>query len=358
MNKRSISWATWISAWGALALLAMTALAGAQEAAPADEAPQHALGVPELDTAPELGVVGCNCYEDSYACGSQSCCPTWSFYAGATILNRSNPGGNPLIQDTTNVLYGSDLDLGWQSGYEFELTRHNVTGQDALVARVLVVDGWSATTIASLTGNPQVNTIPAVTMTGPRDVLANLSSEFISFELNYVWESQWCPALKWLTGFRTVEIDETMSATLVFPPGGTPTAYHSVETRNRLYGFQAGADLSLYSGSVFSLRGICNAGIYGNATYQRSGTWDDATAPISVTGSDSTAALVSELGLSGKYILIDGISLRTDYRVLWASGLALAPEQVPVTNFTLGSGIDSDATAFYHGVFVGLECAY
>jgi hypothetical protein len=212
--------------------------------------------------------------------------------------------------------------------------------------------------MARIPGNTQINTEPSVVMVGPRDVLAEHTSELISFELNYVWESQWSPALKWLTGFRTLEVDETLAADLVYPPGGFPTAYHAVETRNRLYGFQAGADLTLYEGSAFALRGVGSAGVYGNAARQRSAAWDDVTAPVFAVGDQSQAAFVGELGLSGKYALTEGFSFCADYRVLWASGLALAPEQVPVTNFNLGSGIDTDATAFYHGVFVGLEWAY
>jgi hypothetical protein len=293
------------------------------------------------------------CVEPTCCCG-----PKWTFSAGTVVLSRSDPDGDPLYQDNIDPLVGSDFDLGWQAGYEFQLTRHNVTGGDAITARVLVVDGWSAQASALIPGATQINTDPLIPMVGPRAVGADLASQLISYEVNYVWDCYWHPAVSWLVGFRSLEIDETLNAQLVYPPTGFPTVYHAVGTQNRLYGVQAGSDVRLYDQSNFRLGGLLRVGVYGNAANHQSAAWDDATLPIYANGSDSTASFVGETGLSGSYHLSDCMAVRVDYRVLWVTGLALAPEQVPVTNFTLGNGIDNDATAFYHGVFVGFDWSF
>ena len=121
---------------------------------------------------------------------------------------------------------------------------------------------------------------------------------------------------------------------------------------------QLGTDIDFCSGRCFILRGLFSAEVYGNTAHNQVTIGDNVAPSVFANDRTCSASFVGETGLSGRYLLTPGIALRADYRVLWVTGLALAPEQVAVTNFTLGNGIDNDATAFYHGFFVGVDWTF
>ena len=72
----------------------------------------------------------------------------------------------------------------------------------------------------------------------------------------------------------------------------------------------------------------------------------------------AVASFVGETGLSGIYQMTEHWALRADYRVMAVSGVALATEQVAVSNFNTGLGYDTGGSVFYHGLFLGLDFAY
>ncbi len=299
---------------------------------------------------------------DDRACLDESCyecpCPVWAVSAGALFLSRSNPDNDMLYQDNTGGVYGSDFDLGWGTGFQIELARRNINCGDDIVARLFIVDGWSADAVANFPGNLQANTAPVVGIAGPREFASHLTSELTSFELDYYCQSTWSPAVKWLVGIRTLELDETMGTGLVFPGGGLPAVCHTVGVQNRLYGVQIGGEVKLLNTSGLSLKGILTTGLYGNSASHTSALWEDMATPDYVVDRHSVLSFVGESGLAGQYQLTDNLALRADYRVLWVTGVAQANEQLPVSNFIAGTGIDVDGSAFYHGVFVGLDWSF
>ncbi len=297
----------------------------------------------------------CTCL-DSVCC--ECPCPQWAVTAGAVIFSRSNPDGDQLYEDSTIPLSGSDFDMGWASGFEIQLARRNINCGDDLSLRYFFVDGWSGDAYAQFPGNSQVDSQPAIAFVGPREVHARLTSELNSFELDYSCQSAWLPAVKWLVGFRTLELDENLNTGLVYPGGGFPTVYHTVGVQNRLYGVQIGSQMKLLNMSRLSLEGFLLTGLYGNSAAQRSAIWDDVSDPDYVVDRHSVVSFVGETGITGRIRLTDCLAVRADYRVLWVTGVADATEQVPVSNFDTGMGIDTDSSAFYHGVFVGLDWAY
>lgn len=296
------------------------------------------------------------CYSDT-ACGCVPS-PCWTFSTSWVFLNRANMGDAVLYDDGTTTLGAPDLRLGWQSGYELEVVKHGFSKQDAIVARLLVVDGWTAPARIQFAGATDMQTNPVTTMAGPNAIDTTLSSDLVSFELDYVWQCDWASPVRWLFGFRTVELDELLSTYVLDPASGTATAQHAVGTQNRLYGFQAGTDFDICYTNRMSLSGLFAAGVYGNTARHESFVIDNSAATQYMTDRSCTASFVGETGLGAKYLFTPGITLRADYRVLWVTGLALAPEQVGVTTFPIGTGIDDDGTAFYHGFFLGVDWTY
>ncbi len=296
------------------------------------------------------------------ACLDGACCdcscPAWVASAGAIFLGRSSPDDDVLYLDTTRSMRGSAFDFGWQSGFQVELGRRNINNGDDIVARLFMVDGWTADAVASFPGDVQVNSVPPVIVLGPRDLSTRMTSELSSFELNYYCQSAWGPAVKWIVGLRTVELDESLGTAMVNPGGGVPAVSHTVEVQNRLWGAQLGTQVKILEASRLSLTGMLTAGIYGNSAAQRSAVWEDQGAAFYVADRHDVASFVGETGIGGAYRLTNWLTLRADYRVLWVSGTALASEQVPVSNFVSGRGIDVDSNAFYHGAFVGLDWSF
>jgi hypothetical protein len=78
---------------------------------------------------------------------------------------------------------------------------------------------------------------------------------------------------------------------------------------------------------------------------------------LPASGNTDKAAFLGEASLAGSYALTCNLSVRGGYQLLWASGVALASDQVPVTDFIFGTGIDASGDVFYHGAFIGLEFA-
>jgi len=298
---------------------------------------------------------------DSCFAGSMCGCvpePSWSFTTGMLVLNRVNRGDSVLYDDGTTTLGTSDLGLGWQTGYELEFVKHGISRQDALVARLFDVNGWTAPARFPFAGPTNINSNPAVAVAGARDMTTALSSELLSFELNYVWQCETLSPVRWLVGLRTLEMDELISTALVDPVASAATVYHTVGTQNRLYGVQLGTDFDVIRGERLAMGGTFSAGIYGNTARHQSLTQEDGAASQYVNDRICSAAFAGEAGLEARYMLTSGLSLRADYRVFWASGLALAPEQVSVSNFTLGTGSDNDGSALFHGFFVGVDWTF
>lgn len=299
-----------------------------------------------------------SCYDDCGLCLDPCVDPQWAVTAGVLLMTRTNPDHDPLYQDNIDPLFGSDYHQGWESGFQIEMARRNINHGDELVARFFWIDGWSAHATADVPGDTQISSNPPIGVIGPRHVASRMDSEINSFELNYYLQSNWAPALRWIVGFRAVELDETIGTTMIYPGGGYPNVYHTVDARNRLYGAQVGAELRLLEYSRFSLKGFLLGGIYGNAARNTSAAWDDFTAPVMVNDGGHVTSFVGETGLSGFYQLNDHWQVRLDYRVLAVSGVALATEQVAVSNFDAGTGYDTDDSVFYHGLFLGLDFAF
>ena len=305
---------------------------------------------PSLDT----GLDDCACYEECCEC----VCPKWAVAAGAILMTRTDPNDDPLYRDAIDPLFGSQFNQGWEGGFQVEVARRGINGGDEIAARFFWIDGWSANAVANVPGDTEIASNPPVTVIGPRHVASRMDSEINSFELNYYMQSEWMPAVRWIAGFRGIELDESIYTEMPYPGGGFPTVYHTVNARNRLYGGQLGAELRVLDYSHFRLKGFLLGGMYGNAAHNGSSAYDTFTAPIRVDDGGSVMSFVGETGLSGIYQMTEHWALRADYRVMAVSGVALATEQVAVSNFNTGLGYDTGGSVFYHGLFLGLDFAY
>lgn len=293
------------------------------------------------------------------ACGkgkAAECPPRWSVGASALILHRETPDADVLVFDVLDPdanLNGEAFDFGVQGGFEVALRREpGDGGWPIFEARFFALDSWSADASAAMTpGNPiQINTAPPTFVLGQVTAVdASYASQLYNLEFNL--GASLTENVKGLIGFRYVELDEDLNMAFA----GTPVTY-DVDVANRLYGVQVGLE---YARCVNRLEVdlFGKVGLYGNAADHRTQVWTGAFLADAV-GNTGSAAFLGELGVTGKYWLTDHLAAVGGYRVMWIEGVALASDQIAVTNLPGQSGIDSDGGVFYHGAVVGMELAW
>jgi hypothetical protein len=305
---------------------------------------------------------GCGC-DAADGC----CCPAWTFTAGSLIMDRSTPDDAVLVTDSFgewgNVLLdANEFAFNFRAGWEFSAIRHNLrcTCWD-LEARYARIDGWRA--VRDPVFSPYGSVVRYATPLGnpyfPAMVSAGYESHFDSLELN-LRRPTGCGWLTLLGGFRFAELDERGMTIfrVTDPESAQPNVVSSeVGAINDLYGFQLGADARLWQWCCLSVDGKLRAGVYynravGSVVHSQSSV-DQAWA---VRDRDSQTAFLGELGLTGTCQLTDALAVTAGYQVMWLAGVAVASDQLAVSDPYFGtSTVDTSGSPFYHGAVISLE---
>jgi hypothetical protein len=290
------------------------------------------------------------------------CRPLWTITSDALFWHRSDPAARALIINTSDPAQGLNanrLQPGFQTGFDLSAIRQ-IGAAWSVEARYFGFNGWhGAATTATTPGDLlQLNSaIPVFTFAGSA-IQGDLTSRVHNAELNGRWQRSESIAL--LGGFRYLELDDRLQINLV--NSAVPFAYDT-QTRNRLYGCQAGGQVWLWNnGGPWSLDVTGKVGIFGNAAAQNSNL-STGVVTLSSGRLASRAAFVGELGITGRYQWTDYVALRGGYRLLWIDQVTLGTDQVAVTafvppNLAPGAGIDPGGNLFFHGAFAGLECSW
>lgn len=315
--------------------LGMSAPSGGAPAKPGDKpAPAAAAECPSLSD--------CECYS-----------PCWTIRAGTLFLDRDPASRRALVTETadpasTALLNAGQLDPGVAWGFEVSAIRHQFLGTRwDLEGRYFGIDGWNA--VVGPVAAPAGSTIQFATpvaLPGAADLTASYHSELRNAEINFRRPvNDW---LQLLLGVRYMGLNENLAMNADF--GGTAVTGR-VRTTNDLWGFQLGADATLWSRDRLTIEMLGKAGVFNNSIVSH--TTIDADF---ADGRLDHTAFVGEVGLTGCYQLSRSWSLRAGYQVLWMEGVALAPDQVPGVNLTTNEAtVQTDGSPFYHGAFLGLE---
>jgi hypothetical protein len=167
--------------------------------------------------------------------------------------------------------------------------------------------------------------------------------------------SEW---LQILAGFRHVQLNEQGVTILQDIGPGLNLATIGNGASNHLWGFQLGVDGVLWTRNRLSVESVCKAGIFGNSAQNQVSITQSAFPGTGFTSSDETGhtAFVGEVGLTGVYRLTDCLSVRSAYQLMWLEGVAVASDQIAVSDPLLGNAtVDTGGSLFYHGAFIGLQ---
>jgi hypothetical protein len=144
-------------------------------------------------------------------------------------------------------------------------------------------------------------------------------------------------------------------------PIGNLPPFWNTGTTNNLYGMQFGIDGKILEFGRFWLDGRMTAGLFDNNAEQSTGV-SIAKVVYPATATANGTAFVGEASLQLKYQVMQGLSLKAGYEVLWLVGVALAPGQIDKTYAARSDvralGVNHGSNVLFQGATFGLEYSF
>lgn len=314
------------------------------------------------DVAPAPVAGGCACDGGSNPCGS--CCdlcscgcgPLWTVKVGAVYMTRATASPGVLIEDFNTgapLLSAQDFNFNWAAGPDISISRA-LGGYSSFEARYFNIDGWQAQQAFTTPGFWNFVTEPPLVGVGVADLTATYASHIDSLELNF--RQQAYDRLAWLVGFRWVQLNEDLSFDADFSGNRSLVV---TDTNNHLYGGQIGLDWRIFDrGGPFAIESVFKAGVFGNSANNHFTLAQDIGPAFRASDSNGQVAFVGEIGVTGVYQWTDHIALRGGYQLLWLEGIAVASDQLAVTDVLTESGIDTRGGVFYHGALMSVDVTW
>jgi hypothetical protein len=264
------------------------------------------------------------------------------------------------------LLTADDLDFDWTGGVR--------AGYGRRICGCLSLE-FGYLGIFELTGKETVELEDSLTL--PDDFGLQVNNFFAADEVTICYESDLhsgeanlvfccyscdacgrCRSIEWLTGFRYISLNESISMTAFDSEEGTST--YRVRARNDLYGGQVGLRVRSCRGR-WSWETTGKAGIYGNDMEQLQSSIIDFpdVEYLPATGSRAGGvAFVGDFNLTAIYQLSRCWGLRAGYNLIWMEGVALAADQLNFTNDGSPATLVDGGGVLLHGANVGLEARW
>lgn len=309
--------------------------------------------------------------EPSACAPARKCGPRWDVAVDALMLWQGNAQSLPLFLNTDGGTAYNAQDLQTEMAAGVRVGAIRAVGERyAIEGNYFQARPFNATGYAPASGGPY-------TLTNTGDLVFNdiqsatvTSSGWIqSAEVNWRKNECWSP-ITWLAGFRWVELNSQANIDYQFA-NTDPNAFGSgsinTNVGNNLYGGQMGADMRLWNkGGRWRANAISKAGIFYNAaSFQRSSAGFVTNAGDSfplgtVAATADQTSFFGEVGLNSTYWITNWLAWRAGYTVMWAAGVAVAPEQFPLDNFggTEPTSINTNGSVLLHGVTTGIEARW
>ncbi|NQT40221.1 MAG: BBP7 family outer membrane beta-barrel protein, partial [Planctomycetes bacterium] len=255
----------------------------------------------------------------------------------------------------------TDLPFNFEAGPRISAI-HRLDRGCGLEINYFGIDAWSSSAVRDGTELSRQVIFPPGALVSTQFTV-EYSSELYSAEANLRYG--WRVNLDLLAGFRYAELQEDFSVVGEVYPPWTAVPSYVTHSRNHLYGFQIGAVARLLNRHRFlSVEGFFKTGVFGNYARQETTTVHNVGIPRSLGDSSNHPAFLAEVGLTGVCRLGDHWALRGGYQVMWLEGVALAPDQIPHTNFPLlpvpggDANLHTTGSLVYHGCHVGIEARW
>jgi hypothetical protein len=283
--------------------------------------------------------------------------PRWVAVGSVVAMDRVNQDPRTLIQSTASSLEqlnAADLNFDWQLGYDVSLTRR-AWDDTAFELRYLDLGQLDGNVHIPVT-NSQVEIVadPPVFIPNVQAIDARFATDFFSFETNYYYPVY--DFLDVLIGFRYVSFDDDIFAQLDAAPD---TVQMVSSTSNEMYGCQIGAVTRPYAPALgcLWLSAYVKTGLYGNDA-QNQGLIDTGLSRLGVNDSADDTSFMGEFGATSRTPIGDRISIFASYSLIWLESVAIASEQIAVSDYFNGVGSTSRGNAVFYGATAGVELRF
>ena len=300
-------------------------------------------------------------------------CPRWTASADFIILDRVGSFNRTLVERVngtvsahdvptapgTEILNADDLHQGFSGGPRLGLVHHGDDGNDFEVS-YFQIDGWNARWSFGPTSDWLVMKAPGFVQyqndRATQAMIWDYGSKLYNAEVNA--RRRVGPRLTVLAGFRWTNLTEDLVGILLPPTEHGKGSFWDNQTKNNLYGFQIGAEATVFESGRFSVDCLGKAGLFDNHVDE---TTSVRISRIQYGESDwaDRVAFLGEVGVQCKYQVTRRLLLRAGYEAMWLQDVALAPGQIqqtnsyysvnPIDTYVQANGINSRSGAFYHG---------
>lgn len=342
------------------------------------EPPQQniAYGYSVAPESQQLYQYSSSCQQCAPVCESvvcSSCCAgpcdevrrSFAFRVGGLMLFRAGPDEGRLFFTPGNAveqINSAEFGFDAASGFESAVLFYDQQSFTDLEIKAMWADEWAAETSQAFSGvTVQIAADPVLGTSGPRIGTSRLTSQFGSVELNARRRmGQGYQGVTLVGGLRLLRVNEGLNTALLDPANVLPPELISTQTQNDLYGLQLGIDSTLIGRPQWCISVSARTGLYANDTDQQTTLTSLATPPVtfSAGGDSRDLAWHAEIGVVGKWQLNGLTNITFGYRAIYVDGLALAPEQLAVTDFLTTTGLSSDSHLLLHAATVGVELSY
>jgi hypothetical protein len=325
--------------------------------------------------------------------------PTWYIYANGLVMGRNEPNRLWTTNDTSDpenrVMNTVDLGMPWHGGWEAGIGRFfgcgrwalegsywGLASQDGCLSSRSIYGGLVNTPLAvddirfgTDPGDPARTILGSELFNNAEEHVLWRRNEVHNVELNLIRNRLDCGCssigCNWSTGVRYFRFEEALSLTTLAggydwtDDDGAWSAVLSDRVQNSLVGFQIGCDMNVDLGCNVTLFVAPLVGIYGNnidhdfRLYRGDGVVavpDPPTGTYPVQTSDTALSFLSQIDLGVNWAFDWNWEAFLAYRVLFATGIALADHQIPidVTDIPELAEIDHNGDLVYHGAYLGL----
>lgn len=272
--------------------------------------------------------------------------PRWRATSSFFALARVTPSPGVLVRDSTNPIRQINRDsfkFDWAPGIELSMKRIE-WNENSFELRFMGFDTLTANAATPAGGTAEITATPPVFVSDITSIEASYRSDLYSIEAN--WQFVTYKPFQYIAGIRYIGFNERLNTEFF---STTSPATCRTTTHNDLYGVQVGVT-SVPDMPLLDCRWLtwsAKLGLYGNDAEQTSiltGTVGQrADSPA------DTASFAGEFNIGMEIPLTTCIRVSGGYTLFLLERVAVATDQLEVTNFFMGTGSDDQGNALFHG---------